>query len=106
MMPSVYHPPLQYLSQANDVMSDVSQVIETRAISLDVGGTGTVSLRWVHRGRNAVTGASYTFTGCTFLSLEAGVVVEHRDFFDPAILVGQFKAAYIARKKNKAKSNM
>ena len=42
----------------------------------------------------------------TFLRLVAAVVVEHRDFFDPAILVGQFKAAYAARKKGKAQSKL
>eukprot|EP00756_Hemistasia_phaeocysticola_P007790 Hpha_TRINITY_DN1439_c0_g1::TRINITY_DN1439_c0_g1_i1::g.9565::m.9565 len=93
----------KYLGQSNGVMKNVTQTIEARSVD---AASGNVALRWIHRGSNAVTGASYAFPGCTFITM--GVtkegspqVTSHRDFFDPAILIGQFKAAYKLKKKQK-----
>ena len=88
----------EHLSQANGVMAEVSQRIEHKAISGNI-----VFFRWVHEGLNAVTGKRYTFPGCTFLRFSEGTVVEHRDYFDPKILVDQFKQAHKAKK---AESNL
>ena len=94
----------KYLAQSNDVMKDVTQRIEARSVDAT---TGNLALRWMHRGSNAVTGDSYSFPGCTFITVvftKEGTpqVTEHRDFFDPSILVGQFKAAH-RYKKNQSK---
>ena len=90
----------KYLAQSNGVMSETVQTVTTRAVDLSMG---TVALQWMHVGKNAVTGESYRFPGCTMLKVKEGMVVEHRDFFDPAILVGQFKAAHKHRNKSTSK---
>jgi hypothetical protein len=60
---------------------------------------GTVTLHWQHTGVNAVTGARYGFGGVTWLCVKGGQVCEHRDFFDPAVLINEFKQAHKHKKK-------
>ena len=45
----------KYLSQANGVMSQVTQVITLRAVD---PSSQSVALQWLHTGTNAVTGES------------------------------------------------
>ena len=86
----------RYLSQANGVMSDVTQEITTRAVDPH---NQSVALQWEHKGTNSVTGEQYHFCGATTLKIEGGVVVEHRDFFDPSVLMTQFKRAHKHKQK-------
>ena len=87
-----------YLAQANDVMANVEQKIVSRSID---EASGNIALVWEHTGRNAVTDGTYSFPGCTFINIRNGVVTKHQDFFDPAVLKGEFVKAYKLRKQQK-----
>eukprot|EP00927_Polykrikos_kofoidii_P056175 TRINITY_DN50337_c0_g1_i1.p1 TRINITY_DN50337_c0_g1~~TRINITY_DN50337_c0_g1_i1.p1 ORF type:complete len:151 (-),score=17.95 TRINITY_DN50337_c0_g1_i1:145-546(-) len=87
----------KYLAQAGGVLTDVTQHVEDRAVQGDV-----VFFRWVHSGRNQVTGERYSFAGTTFVRFKGTHVVEHRDYFDPKVLVSQFvKARKVQKQKAK-----
>merc|ERR1712060_1048665 len=83
----------KYLSQVNGVISGITQTVQDRAVDGDV-----VFFRWRHDGTNEVTGKRYSFSGVTFVRFKGACVVEHRDFFNPKVLVSQFVEAKKAKK--------
>eukprot|EP00656_Telonema_subtile_P027436 TRINITY_DN29530_c0_g1_i3.p1 TRINITY_DN29530_c0_g1~~TRINITY_DN29530_c0_g1_i3.p1 ORF type:complete len:241 (-),score=40.94 TRINITY_DN29530_c0_g1_i3:77-799(-) len=88
----------KYLAQSNGVMSQTVQAIKSRVVD---DARGTIALHWEHNGVNAVTKEVYSFPGVSVLCVEAGLVTEHRDFFDPSTLIQQFKRAHKHKSQSK-----
>ena len=60
-----------YLSQGNDVMTNVTQKIVSRSVDKT---NGNVALQWLHSGTNKATGDNYNFPGVTCITITDGLL--------------------------------
>ena len=95
-----------YLKQANDVLKNVNQLIIEKSFDHSTT-TGVLVLRWLHMACNSVTHSQFAFPGVSIITIKKHdklskyVVTSHEDFYDPRILIQQFKNAYKLRRKNR-----